>query len=211
MAVNTNIQINEVLLQWPFLEKVNEMSNKFSFECVIPVDHPQANLVLETCNNAWNQVSGGSNNPQSMGYVLYQAGDLTRIAQSLHPLIDQTKQYILFKGTQNADTQYPIKVYDSQSSEIANVGIVGEGTLANVGLVVSGYDKPQKGVKMYGNWIQVLRLEENKYTGGHAPAPASIEGGYVADQNAQNVPAAPSAPSAPVGQPAPASYPGIPG
>ena len=220
MAVNTNLQVNQVLIQWPFLERVNETSNKFSFECVIPMDHPQAQEIIDTCNNTWAQVSGGTNNPQSMGYTVFQPGDLSRIAQALHPMVDPSKSHVIFKGVQNADTQYPIKVYDSQSNEVPNVGIVGEGTLANVGVVVSGYDKPQRGVKMFGNWIQILRLEKNKYTGGHAPAPAAIDGGYVADQEAMAAPsmpaqAAPSMPAAPtgapMGQPAPANYPGIPG
>ncbi len=202
MAVNTNIQVNNVLIQWPFLERVNETSNKFSFECVIPMDHPQAQEIINTCNNTWAQVSGGTNNPQSMGYVQYGAGDLSRIAQSLHPRIDQTKSHLIFKGVQNADTQYPIKVYDSKSQEIPNVGIVGEGTVANVGVVISGYDKPQRGVKMFGNWIQILTLEVNKYTGGHAPAPVEVQNGYVADEAALRAPMA-----APVQQAAPMAAP----
>ena len=198
-----NFTINNVLLQYNFLERVNPVSNKFSFNCLVPQDHPQIQEIMDACMGEWNKVSEGAAETaaQSLGFSWVMPND----AQKIHPdlmasgLLDPAKQYLKIVGTQPADTTTPIQVFDSAATEITQRSILGEGTLANVSLSSFGYKASgQKGVKIYGQWIQIVNLVENPHAniGGHGPA-AIETGGYVADASlTQPVAPAAAAPAA---------------
>lgn len=199
-----NIIINNTILQYTFLERVNPISNKYSFNCLIPTDHPQAQDLINACSVAWSAVSAGSPETaaQSMGYTILNAGDQATLTKKVHPtllpMLDPSKSYLLFKGVQDANTNSPTIIY-AQDAEgnvvvVPQRNIIGEGTIANVSLNTFGYaTSGQKGVKLYGAWIQLIQLVVSPYAGVGAP-PAPAENGYVASAEQLVAPVAPVAP-----------------
>ena len=194
-----NFQIDNVILQYVFLERVNPISNKFSFNCLIPQDHPQVQTLIDACSAEWLKVSAGApeSSAQSIGYTLVAPNDPKKIEPSVAPLLDPTKNYYLFKGVQDANTTTPTRLFDTTPTEFFQRDLIGSGTIANVNLSAFGYSTSgQKGVKLYGQWIQVVKLVENPYAGGAAPAPVET-GGFVADESL-TAPAAPQQPVQPM-------------
>ena len=199
-----NIQINNVIIQYCFLERVNPISNKFSFNCLIAQDHPQVQEIMDACTAEWTPISAGQpeTSTQSMGYNWVMPNDTNKIHPDVAPLLDPSKQYLMFKGVQEANTNTPTKIFANMidpttnelvSGEVTNRNLIGDGTVANVSVNAFGYQASgQKGVKFYGQWIQIVNLVESKYAGAGAP-PAAVSNGYVAPAEAFTPVAAPVA------------------
>ena len=206
-----NLQINGVIIQYCFLERVNPISNKFSFNCLIPQDHPQVAEIMAACSAEWLPISAGQpeTSAQSMGYIWVMPNDAQKIHPDVAPLLDPSKQYMMFKGVQEANTTTPTIIYDGASQVITNRNLIGDGTIANVSVNAFGYQASgQKGVKFYGQWVQIVSLVESKYAGAGAP-PAAVANGYVAPPEAtapvMAPAAAPEVPGVPA-QPVQAAY-----
>ena len=201
-----NIQIQNVIIQYCFLERVNPISNKFSFECLIPQDHPQVQDVMAACSAEWAAVGAGQPETaaQSIGYNWTQPNDSKHIHPDVAPMLDPNKQYMRFRGVQDANVtpDRATKIYANMlaedgvtlvTGEVTNRSLIGDGTIANVSLNAFGYQASgQKGVKLYGQWIQIVDLKESKYAGANTPPPAAANG-YVAPAEAFAPVAAPAA------------------
>jgi len=139
--------INNCIIGYAFIERVNQISNKFSFSAYIPVDHPQLEEIKGACDSEWLKINPtGTGAAQSLGYSFITTADTKKIPADVISLMDPSKQYLLFKGTQEANTTTPIKLYDSQSTEIMDRSIIGNGTIANVCVSAFGYSTSgQKG------------------------------------------------------------------
>ena len=203
-----NITVNNVIVQYVFLERVNPVSNKFTFDCLIPQDHPQVAEVMAACSAEWLTVAAGAPETaaQSMGTNWTLPNDTGHIHPDVAPMLDPNLQYLRFRGVQDAGVapEKATKIYANMQQpdgtigvgEVTNRSIIGDGTIANVNLNAFGYQASgQKGVKFYGQWIQIVELKESKYAGAGAP-PAPTANGYVAPAEAFAAPVA--APVAPV-------------
>lgn len=205
----TNLTINNAIIQYAFLDQVNPVSGKFSFECLIPQDHPQVAEIQAACSAEYLTVSQGApeTQAQSMGWNWTLPTDTKHIHPDTLPLLDQTKQYLRFRGVQEANTNTPTAIFDSQATPITNRRLIGDGTIANVNISAFPYAASgQKGVKFYGQWIQIVSLVESKYANGGAAPVVAVANGYVAPAEATAPVAAPAvgAPTAPAGITAPA-------
>ena len=242
-----NIIVTNALVQYAFLNQVNPTSGKFTFDAIIPQSHPQINDIMQIIGEEWAAVAQGA----EMNDITCQSKHARWVTkatggQSLHPdtlqYLDDNMNYLIIRGFQPGNTTNNVGIFDSRSQPVANRKIIGEGTVANISLTFSGYfnqDVKKKGIHVYGQWIQIVHLVENKYANtNYGPTP--IEGGYVASADMVAIPgqevqsasqaspaagtvpgmpvvdtpasgyAAPTMPSMPAPQAAPQAAPGIP-
>ena len=114
----SKIQLNNVLVQYAFIDSVNPISKKYSVDCIIPQNHPQLQEVMDAISAAWATAGKGLDytKAQSLSYVVTtkSAGATEgRFHPNIVPLLDDTMQYIVLKAVQEGNTNTPIKIYDS--------------------------------------------------------------------------------------------------
>jgi len=198
MAKTTYLTLNEVYIQYPFLSIPNATSKKYSIEAIIPENHPQFAQFVQVCNDQWAQVAQGSNNPQSMGYTEVslnpkQDGSY-EIKDEVRNLLDPNVRHFRIRATQPENAKLPHKwTYDGgidkndplgrepRGPALAPNDTLGDGSKINLNLGVQGYSEPQKGVKCWLVWTQIVELKENKFASA-SKGPATISNGYVASQ-----------------------------
>jgi len=185
----------ETLAEWIFINKLNVMANKYTVEFVVPSNSQTAQDILAAVNTEWSNVSKGANisTAQSKGYKIVKGND-PKLTDEVRNRIDPNGEYMVFKGTQNANSKIKIEVYDSAATLITDpklIGMIGDGSRVVGQLGFTGYEQPQKGVKAYLFNIQIIELVESKYA---AMGPQAVEGGFIA-------PPQPVAPQVEVPQP----------
>ena len=186
-----NITLMNVLTQYVFTTRPNPVSKKMSFDVIIPATDPQAQQVINYCEEAWakNVRERGQGNPQSKNYHIVMGNDEKRLSEKIRSMIDPNQQYVITKGVQTPDSKYPITTYDSgivdENGKVVRdplphpkPEIVGDGSVINCSINIVDYSSQtgQRGVKGFGNWLQIVKLVESEY--GNT-GPGAISGGYT--------------------------------